>query len=355
MNDHTSVVPARSRLHSQQPPLVSVTDSRLVVTLDGKTLVTATLTPLAHDHAVRAVLEGFDGDSTEQAVLAACEGLFAHHPHLHYIDLAGLHGPALDRFAARSLLRPQPSAGYRCYAEAFWQTPEPWALKHSYVPAAQQWVTSGERRHPLRSIPTSGVLYQRFVPWVNQTLTLEVVDIERDLQRFNRWMNTPRVAHFWEEQGNLDQHRTYLQKQLDSRHSVPVIGRFDGEAFGYFELYWAKEDRIAPFYDADDYDRGLHLLVGEEAYRGKLFYTAWFSSICHYLFLDDPRTQRVVCEPRHDNHRQIANFDRSGFAKLKHFDFPHKRALLVMLSRERFFTDRLYQPLGASHLQESTS
>ncbi|MFD2837131.1 GNAT family N-acetyltransferase [Azotobacter vinelandii] len=145
------------------------------------------------------------------------------------------------------------------------------------------------------------------------------------------------MPYFWEEQGNLEQHRAYLERQLVDPHTLPVIGCFDGTSFGYFEIYWAKEDRIAPFYDVDNYDRGLHLLVGEEAFRGKAFYTAWFSSICHYMFLDDPRTRRIVCEPRHDNHRQIANFDRGGFAKIKHFDFPHKRALLVMLWRERFF------------------
>ncbi|WP_242672080.1 GNAT family N-acetyltransferase [Stutzerimonas kirkiae] len=201
------------------------------------------------------------------------------------------------------------------------------------------------KRHPLRPTPQSSVLYRRFIPWLGQTLTFELSDPERDLETFNRWMNAPRVAEFWEEEGSQEQHRAYLQKLLDDPHAQPVTGFFDGQPFGYFEIYWAKEDRIAPFYDPDDYDRGLHLLVGEESFRGKAFYTAWFSSICHYLFLDDPRTQRIVCEPRYDNERQIANFDRSGFAKLKHFDFPHKRALLVMLSRERFFSDELYQPL----------
>ena len=64
----------------------------------------------------------------------------------------------------------------------------------------------------------------------------------------------------------------------------------------------------------------------------------------HYMFLDDPRTQRIVGEPAASHAQQIRNLDRSGFAKVKHVDFPHKRALLVQLLRERFFADRLWAP-----------
>jgi acetyl CoA:N6-hydroxylysine acetyl transferase len=62
------------------------------------------------------------------------------------------------------------------------------------------------------------------------------------------------------------------------------------------------------------------------------------------MLLDDPRTQRIVGEPRADHAQQIRNLERSGFASVKEFDFPHKRAMLVMLLRERYFGERLWIP-----------
>jgi RimJ/RimL family protein N-acetyltransferase len=59
--------------------------------------------------------------------------------------------------------------------------------------------------------------------------------------------------------------------------------------------------------------------------------------LVHYLFLDEPRTQRIVCEPRADNARMIQHLQALGFAKHKEFDFPHKRAALMVLERETFF------------------
>ncbi|BCG00958.1 hypothetical protein PPGU19_055260 [Paraburkholderia sp. PGU19] len=117
----------------------------------------------------------------------------------------------------------------------------------------------------------------------------------------------------------------------------PLIGCFDDEPFAYFEVYWAKEDRIAPFYDAGDFDRGLHLLVGNSDYQSAGKLRAWFNGILHYMFLDDPRTQRIVGEPRIDHTRHIAWMHRLGAYTLKEFDFPHKRAALVIVEREPYF------------------
>lgn len=227
----------------------------------------------------------------------------------------------------------------------FWQQRRLWlprAVSNGGHP--QLHVLSGDRRHPRRAPKPIGVCYARFIPWLDQVLSFRAVDVEGDLDLYHRWMNDPRVAVIWEDGGNLARHRRDLEERTADPHVLPLIGCADGVPFGYFEVYWARENRIGPHYDADDYDRGWHVAIGEEAFRGRAWITAWLPSLMHFIFLDDIRTQRIVGEPKASHAQQIRNLDRAGFAKVKYFDLPHKRALLVMLLRERFFADRLWAP-----------
>jgi len=45
----------------------------------------------------------------------------------------------------------------------------------------------------------------------------------------------------------------------------------------------------------------------------------------------------VVAEPRADNAKMIGHLHNQCFHCEKEFDFPHKRAALMVLGRERFF------------------
>lgn len=47
------------------------------------------------------------------------------------------------------------------------------------------------------------------------------------------------------------------------------------------------------------------MLVGSNAHRGPHRIRAWMPSLAHYCFLDDPRTQRVICEPNEKNEKII--------------------------------------------------
>ncbi|MGH6860211.1 MAG: GNAT family N-acetyltransferase, partial [Phyllobacterium sp.] len=228
----------------------------------------------------------------------------------------------------------------------FWQWPVPWVANPSY-PHPQLHVFSGGTYHPRRRQKPAGIVYERFIPWLEQSLSFRVADPRTDLECFHRWMNDEQVNLIWEDGGDRPKHAAILDDRSHDPHVLPLVGCFDGVPFGYFEVYWAKENRLGAYYEAQDYDRGWHVAIGEPAYRGRQWITAWLPSLMHFIFLDDPRTQRIVGEPRASHEQQIRNLDRSGFAKIKHFDFPHKRALLVMLMRERFFGDRLWVPASS--------
>ena len=235
------------------------------------------------------------------------------------------------------VLNRDPTGAWQVERATFWQLPAPWRRGPASEGYPQRLCITDGKRHPLRPPKPSGELYRRFDARLGSWISFRALDIDTDLERFNRWQNQPRVAAFWQEEGSLEQHRQYLDKLVADPHALALIGCFDGEPFGYFEAYWAKEDRIAPFYSADDYDRGIHMLVGEDAHRGPHKVESWLSSLVHHLLLDDPRTQRIVAEPRADNARMIDHMQRLGFWQEKEFDFPHKRAALMVQSRERFF------------------
>jgi acetyl CoA:N6-hydroxylysine acetyl transferase len=222
---------------------------------------------------------------------------------------------------------------------AFWQLPL-W-LSAPSKQASGDMIFDAEREiyFPARPARPEGEVYRRYDPRVRKTLSFRVADPALDAERFTRWMNDPRVEYFWEQGGSLEHQTAYLERQLTGKHAFPLIGCFDDRPFSYFEIYWAAEDRIGRHYTWQPYDRGLHLLVGEQAWRGAHYVQSWLRGLTHYLLLDEPRTQRTVLEPRADNQRLFRHFDPAGYRTLKEFDFPHKRSRLVMTDRTRFFTE----------------
>jgi acetyl CoA:N6-hydroxylysine acetyl transferase len=321
--------------------IISKCGSELHVTSNGTALMS-----LVFDMAGTLKLRSAPDDlqSALRALSAAIEAVLDWHPRLpcFAIDL----GPyaRLAKHVCQHGLAVATENGLSVLPELVMQRPQNWLADPDRPCFPQDYVMTQGKRHPRRPPKPDGVVYARFIPWLAQMISFRAANLNDDLQLIHRWMNDPRVAAAWNENGDLDKHRRYLSDLLADPHMLPLIGSFDGVPFAYFEVYWAKENRIAPFYDVDDYDRGWHVLVGEDAYRGRRFISAWLPSLMHYMFLDDCRTQRIVGEPAASHQQQLRNLEVSGFAKIKNFDFPHKRATLVMLLREKFFGDRLWLP-----------
>ena len=228
-----------------------------------------------------------------------------------------------------------------------WQCAARW-LPDARPPFPELHTVTAGRRHPLRPGTPDGTVYAREIPWLGRTLSFRTMTGSGDVALFSSWMNDPRVADVWEEQGTLTEHGAYLARLQADPASLPLFGCLDSKPFGYFELYWARESRLGALYEAQPYDRGWHVAIGDPDVRGRPYLSAWLPSLMHYLFLDDPRTQRIVGEPRADHVQQIRNLHGSGFGTIATVDLPHKRAALVALSRDHFFRDRLWVPGAAA-------
>lgn len=318
----------------------------LRVAAGGMTLASARLDEQSHRLTVHEIPD--DPQRSLGALSAISEAIFGWYPQLGQVVLAFADRRAWPRELVTHGLAVERDHGLTLLPEVTMQRPNNWLVDATRPPLPLLYVMTDGKRHPQRPQKPEGVVYSRFIPWLSVLISFRVANLDDDLHLLHRWMNDPRVDAFWNEAGELDKHRAYLSKILADPHMLPLIGCFGGVPFGYFEVYWAKENRIAPFYDASDYDRGWHVVVGEDAYRGRNYITAWLPSLMHYMFLDDSRTQRVVGEPAAAHAQQIRNLELAGFAKMKNFDFPHKRATLVMLLRERFFGDRLWLPAGST-------
>ncbi|KAF2860119.1 hypothetical protein K470DRAFT_217834 [Piedraia hortae CBS 480.64] len=240
-----------------------------------------------------------------------------------------------------------------------------------YPPHPLRFTMTNGVRHPIRAKPPrqGEIFYTRFVPSLGQYLSFRVASLSNvpvrpggptstwipdagigspmtresqhatmnmtDVELLHKWMNDERVAHSWGEGGPSSHQERFLKQGLESRHSFPAIGCFDGRPFGYFEIYWVKEDRLGRHLsECGNWDRGLHVLVGENEFRGPHRVAVWLSALVHYCWMADMRTETVVMEPRVDNEKLRRYTEALGFYKEREVTLEHKQSNLMKLRRE---------------------
>lgn len=210
-------------------------------------------------------------------------------------------------------------------------------LEYTMTPTSASTLLRHPRRNP-KPAPGSRI-YSRYIPTLDEHFSLVALDYlnPEHLNLFHKWQNDPRVAAGWMETGTIEHHRAYLRAIHEDPHQFAVIGFFNDVPVTYYELYWAKEDKMGQHYACHDFDRGRHALVGDASYRGQHRVMAWWPSVMHYEFLDDHRTENVVGEPRLSSENVLRYEMIFGLHQNKWMDLPHKRSNLVMCSRERFF------------------
>ncbi|GAO15160.1 hypothetical protein UVI_02029420 [Ustilaginoidea virens] len=256
--------------------------------------------------------------------------------HRHQLSSSGALTPSGGQLAADVPGAPMPTAV--ATAPSFPIGPY-FSASHlpTFYPAPPlQYVFSDGIRHPLRPKPPrmGEVFYTRYIDSLGQYLSFRVASCSAqpvpylgpvgpkppeqahlcnmcDKDLVQSWFENPRVKEFW---GTCAP--DFLESALRSKHSFPVVGLWDGVPFGYFELYWVKEDALGRHVGSEvgDWDRGIHIMVGEEWSRGRV--AAWLTSLVHWCLT------------------VMKHLDACGFAKEKQVSFPHKQAWYVRLKRE---------------------
>lgn len=169
-------------------------------------------------------------------------------------------------------------------------------------------------------------------PWSIRLLSAEGEDPEL----VSRWMNEPHVARFWEQAWPPDRWAATIREQLAGDCTRPFLVSLESRPFAYVEVYRTPRDVVGRQYDADPYDLGIHLAIGELGETGRGLGRAMVRAVALGLRGADPRLRKLFADPdeRHVVARRM--FDGAGFELLGVRDLGHKRAALMFsdLSRE---------------------
>lgn len=273
----------------------------------------------------------------DNALLVAVEYILGHHSELRQIEIDGFQGNKTENILAKYFTTKEGTISFN--RASFFQLRAPWHIERDFLTPIENWTTSADNRiHPIRPDVQSGVLYSRYVPEIGKNLSFRMIDNDLDLDTFHDWHNQPRVSNFWELAQPKAELSQFINKGLSDPHTLPMIAECNGIPVGYFEMYWTREDRLAPYYESEAFDRGFHFLIGNKDFLGFANTDAILKSLTHFLFLDEVRTRKIMAEPRSDNTKVFKYLETfTAWKKLYEFDFPHKHAALLECKREAFF------------------
>lgn len=172
-------------------------------------------------------------------------------------------------------------------------------------------------------------------PNFSKQIVFRLVEFETDVNRLYEWMHQPHVIPFWKLNISVEQYRDHLQKFLADHHQTLFIGELDGLPMSYWEAYWVKGDILANYYDYQEADQGIHLLIGPTTFLGKGYALTLLRLLVNHLF-QHQETKKVVAEPDIRNKKMIHVFEKCGFVMQKEIQLPDKRAALMFCERESF-------------------
>jgi len=170
-------------------------------------------------------------------------------------------------------------------------------------------------------------------PILAEPYDIRLAAADADAEMVSEWMNRPHLVEAWEYDWPPERWHRYLSAQLDGQYSRPLIGSFRGAPFGYIEVYRAAKDSIAPRYDADPHDIGLHAAIADPKYVNRGIAPIVLPRLVASVFEFEPRCRRIMFDPDHRNTGARRLCEYAGCTFLGEHDMANRRMALYALPR----------------------
>ena len=171
------------------------------------------------------------------------------------------------------------------------------------------------------------------MPILAEPYGIRLADADADAEMVSEWMNRPHLVEAWEYDWPPARWHRYLSAQLDGQYSRPFIGSFRGAPFGYIEVYRAAKDSIAPRYDADPHDIGLHAAIADPKFVNRGVAPIVLPRLVASVFEIEPRCRRIMFDPDHRNTGARRLCEYAGCTFLGEHDMSNRRMALYALPR----------------------
>ena len=171
------------------------------------------------------------------------------------------------------------------------------------------------------------------IPVLTEPWDIRVASPYSDAELVSEWMNRPHLVEAWEYPWPPQRWQRYLQAQVDGEYSRPLIASFRGKPAGYVELYRAAKDSIAPRYDADPHDIGMHVAIAELKFVNRGIAPILLPRVVASIFELDPDCKRIMFDPDHRNTGARGLCEWAGCEFLGEHQMSNRKMALYSLAR----------------------
>ncbi|WP_282080544.1 GNAT family N-acetyltransferase [Aquimarina algiphila] len=160
-------------------------------------------------------------------------------------------------------------------------------------------------------------------------------NLEKDSVVLHDWVNRD-YAIFWGMQHySIEQVKAEYAKLMTPDHYDVFVGMYKEEPVFIVERYHPQKDIIKDYYQAQQNDCGIHIIVAPRS-ENKIKNFTWymFNTITNFIF-QNQQVHRILVEPDIRNKKMFAICQRVGFQLNAIVELPHKTAQLAFLTRQK--------------------